>query len=146
MTTSSARLNDGSRVAVIGGGPAGSFFAYLLLQFAETAGLHLQVDIYEPRNFGSPGPCGCNMCGGVISETLVQTLTEEGFQLSSSIVQRAIDSYVLHMDVGRVRIEPPISEQRIAAVNRGGGPRGMKGIISRSFDAYLLSLALSRGA
>ena len=61
-------LNNGSRVAVMGGGPAGSFFSYFLLDMAERAGIQLQVDIYEPRDFSLAAPQGCNMCGGVISE------------------------------------------------------------------------------
>ena len=40
---SSLQLQDGSRVAVIGGGPAGSFFAYFLLQFAQRLGLDLTL-------------------------------------------------------------------------------------------------------
>ena len=57
-------LEDGSRVGVIGGGPAGSLFAQFLLSFAERMELDLSVDIYEPRDFTKPGPAGCNMCGG----------------------------------------------------------------------------------
>ena len=68
------RLQNGSHVAVMGGGPAGSFFAYFLLQLAHRAGLEIQVEIYEPRDFNAFGPAGCNMCGGIISETLVQAL------------------------------------------------------------------------
>src|SRR5660398_177726 len=44
-------LDDGSRVAVIGGGPAGSFFTYFLFEMAERIGMELAVDIYEPRDF-----------------------------------------------------------------------------------------------
>ena len=49
-------LDDGSRIGVVGGGPAGSFFAYFLLTFAERMGLEVEVDIYEPRDFTQPGP------------------------------------------------------------------------------------------
>ena len=65
----SLKLADGDRVAVVGGGPAGSFFAYFLLDMAVRIGLQVQVDIYEPRNFLKPGPIGCNMCAGIVSET-----------------------------------------------------------------------------
>ena len=112
-------LEDGSRVAVIGGGPAGSFFSYFVLQMAHRLGLKLHLDIYEWKDFASPGPKGCNMCGGIISETLVQNLTAEGINLPLSVVQRSLDSYFLHMDAGSVRIETPLHEKRIAAVHRG---------------------------
>jgi flavin-dependent dehydrogenase len=140
------RLGDGSRVAVIGGGPAGAFFSYFLLEQAGRVGIRLAVDIYEPRDFELPGPAGCNMCGGLLSETLVHRLASEGIDLPPTVVQRGIDSYVLHMDVGTVRIEPPRRDARIAAVHRGGGPRGITEARWRSFDGHLLALAAGRGA
>ena len=66
---SSLRLTEGSRVGVIGGGPAGSFFSYFLLKTAAFLDLHLKVDIYEMRDFNLAGQRGCNMCGGIISES-----------------------------------------------------------------------------
>jgi flavin-dependent dehydrogenase len=86
------------------------------------------------------------MCGGIISESLVQLLATEGINLPSTVVQRGIDSYVLHMDVGTVRIEPTRREKRIAAVHRGAGPRGVVESRWDSFDAHLLELAKGRGA
>lgn len=140
------RLVDGSRVAVIGAGPAGSFFSYFLLSMAERAGLTLDVDLYEPRDFRRPGPQGCNMCGGIISESLVQHLAMEGIRLPPSVVQRGIDSYVLHMDVGSARIDLPLHEMRIGAIHRGAGPRDATEHVWHSFDQYLLEQALARGA
>jgi flavin-dependent dehydrogenase len=102
---SDLKLNDGARIAVIGGGPAGSLFSYFLLSMAERVGREIYVDIYEPRNFNLAGPAGCNMCAGVVSETLVQYLAAEGINLPPTVVERGIDSYMLHMDVGSVRKE-----------------------------------------
>jgi flavin-dependent dehydrogenase len=139
-------LDGDASVGVIGGGPAGSFFAYFLLLFAERAGIRIAVTVYEPRDFEQPAPKGCNMCGGIISESLVQMLAAEGIDLPSQVVQRGIDSYVLHMDIGSVRIDTPIHEMRIAAVHRGAGPRDIKERKWRSMDGFLLSLASERGA
>jgi flavin-dependent dehydrogenase len=86
------------------------------------------------------------MCGGIISESLVQLLATEGINLPSTVVQRGIDSYILHMDVGSVRIETPLDEKRIAAVHRGAGPRGIREKKWGSFDGHLLKLAVDRGA
>ena len=140
------RLTNGSSVAVVGGGPAGSFFSYFLLQLCEFAGLALDVDLYEPRDFLELAPQGCNMCGGIISESLVQNLAVEGINLPSSVIQRGINSYVLHTDVGSARIELPLQEMRIGAVHRGAGPRDVTERKWRSFDRYLLDQALARGA
>lgn len=140
------RLADGSHVAVMGGGPAGSFFSYFLLEMAERVGIGIKVDIYEPRDFSLPAPQGCNMCAGVISETLVQDLATEGINLPASIIQKAIDSYVMHTDVGSHRIDAAFHEKRIGTIFRGGGPRGWQEAKLRGFDDYLLSLAKNKGA
>ena len=139
-------LGDGARVGVIGGGPAGSLFAQFLLRFAERMELALSVDIYEPRDFSKPGPAGCNMCGGIVSESLVQALAIEGITLPADIVQRGIDSYVLHTDTERLRIDTPLQEKRIAALHRGGGPRDITAIKGGGLDGYLLTLARDLGA
>ena len=143
---SSLQLVDGSRVAVVGGGPAGSFFSFFLLQLASRVGLELQIDIYEPRNFEGTGPKSCNMCGGVVSESLVQNLAAEGIRLPPTVVQRTLDSYRLHTDVGDAHIATPKGERRIAAVHRGCGPRDMKQVTTHSFDGHLLEQALNLGA
>jgi flavin-dependent dehydrogenase len=140
------KLEDGSRIAVIGSGPAGSFFSYFLLNIAKMVDLDIHVDIYDSRDFGIPGPTGCNMCGGIVSETLMQNLAVEGIVLPPTVIQRGIDSYVLHTDVGRVRIDTPLQEKRIGAVYRGSGPRDVKEIKWGSFDGYLQNLAVEKGA
>jgi len=139
-------LEDGSRIAVVGSGPAGSFFAFFLLKMAEAIALDIQVDIYEPRSFSRCGPAGCNHCGGIVSESLVQILAAEGINLPAKIVQRGIESYVVHMDVGSVRIESPARESRIAALYRGHGPRNSDSQQWDSFDGFLQQMAVARGA
>lgn len=145
-TTEKYKLKNGSRVAVIGGGPSGTFFSYFLLNMAERIDLKLHVDIYDSRDFSSDGPPGCNMCGGIISESLVQTLATEGIDLPPTVVQRGIESYMLHMDAGSVQIKTPTQEKRIGAIYRGAGPRGIKETQWESFDGYLLGLAKDKGA
>lgn len=144
--TDQLALRDGSTIAVIGGGPAGSLFSYFVLDMADRSGLDLNVTIYEPKEFNKRGPSGCNMCGGIVSESLVQLLATEGINLPPSVVQRGIEAYVLHTDVGTVRVATPLEEKRIAAVHRGGGPAKSQSGIWHSFDGYLLNLAIKKGA
>lgn len=139
-------LVDGSRIGVIGGGPAGSFFAYFLLETAERAGLALSVDVFEARDFTRPGPAGCNMCGGVVSESMVQTLATEGICFPASIVQRGLDSFVIHSPEKTAYMDIPLQERRIAAMHRGSGPKNAHVHEWKSFDGYLLDTAASRGA
>lgn len=89
-------LDDGSKIAVVGGGPTGSFFAYFALKMAQMLGKEIEVTIYEPKVFTKDGPGGCNRCGGIISELLVQMLAVEGINLPDTVVQKGINSYRLH--------------------------------------------------
>jgi flavin-dependent dehydrogenase len=143
---SAKTLQDGSRIAVIGAGPAGSMFSYFLLKMAEVVGPDVSVDIFEPRQFCHRGPAGCNHCGGIVSESLVQRLATEGIMLPDDVVQRGIESYKLHMDVGDVEIATPLMEKRIAAIYRGNGPLHSEPLDTHSFDGYLLELAQQKGA
>ena len=113
---------------------------------SEAINLDIDLDIYEPRFFSHCGPSGCNHCGGIVSESLVQILAAEGINLPRGVVQRGIESYQIHMDVGDVTIESPAGEQRIAALYRGNGPREGGSSNLESFDGYLQSMATGRGA
>ncbi len=139
-------LGNGSQVAVIGGGPSGSFFSYFLLSLAERVGIDINIDIYEHKDFSKYGPPGCNHCGGIISESLVQLLSSEGINIPTSVLQRGIDSYILHMEAGSTKIDTHHKEKRIAAVFRGAGPRGTQGKKWDSFDGFLLGLAVQKNA
>lgn len=139
-------LEDGSKIAVIGGGPSGSFFTYFALDFAQRFGTEINIDIYEAKNFNSTGPAGCNHCGGIVSESLVQMLSAEGIVLPSNVIRRGIDSYTMHLEQGSTVIETPFKEQRIASMFRGFGPLGSTNNEQIGFDGYLLKLCRNKGA
>ncbi len=142
----SLSLDEDARIAVIGSGPAGSFFSYFILQMADRVGMHISVDIYESRDFSKLGPIGCNMCGGVINESLIQALSIEGIDLPPEVVQRGINSFFFHSKEETVALYAPFRQMRIATVYRGGGPKGATDLKWRSFDGYLLELAINFGA
>ncbi|MBF0613928.1 MAG: hypothetical protein G8237_01955 [Magnetococcales bacterium] len=142
-------LTSGARVAVVGGGPSGSLSAYFLLDLARQTGITLQLDLFEPRDFTQTGPPGCNMCGGVISESLMQKMAAEGIVLPKELLLDAIDSYVLHTDSGAATIHPFHAEMRIASIFRGAGPLGAESqhpLPWSSFDQHLLEMARQSGA
>jgi flavin-dependent dehydrogenase len=143
---SSLTLDEGSRIAVMGGGPAGSLFAYFLIDLAQRGGLDLLVDIYEPRDFSLAGPRGCNMCAGILSESLIQMLAVDGIYVPPSVVQRGMDTYILHTQAGNARLTTTNLEKRIGTVFRGSGPLGVKDSQLSSFDGFLLEMALQKGA
>ncbi len=139
-------LEDGANVAVIGGGPTGSFFSIFALKMAKMVGKELNITIFEPKDFTKTGPAGCNRCGGVISELLVQTLAVEGINLPDTVVRKGINSYRLHTNYGSVFIATPSFDKTIATVYRGGGPKGITVVDKESFDHFLLNRAIQEGA
>ena len=139
-------LANGSRVCIVGGGPAGSFAALHLLEQAARHGLQLEVLIFEPRDFTRPGPTGCNRCAGILSSRLIEGLESLGVSLPSELIQADVQSYAVHLHGQTVRIERPSPEHRILSVYRGGGPRVQQGSAQASFDAFLLNQACGRGA
>jgi flavin-dependent dehydrogenase len=140
------RLANGSRVVIVGGGPAGSFMALHLLHFAAQASLHLDLTIFEARDFNRPGPASCNKCAGILSSTLVNNLTSLGIDFPAEIIQSKIDSYVLHLGGSELMIHRPDPGRRIISVYRGGGPRLGAPPFPYSLDAWLLNQAQARGA
>ncbi len=138
-------LKDGANIAVIGGGPSGSFFSIFALKMAKMVGKELNITIFEPKDFTKTGPAGCNHCGGVISELLVQTLAVEGINLPDTVVRKGINSYRLHTNYGSVFITTPSFDKTIATVYRGGGPKDAV-TDKESFDHFLLNRAIQEGA
>ncbi len=59
-------LSNGSQIAIIGGGPAGCFFAHFASRIARDKGIDVNITIFEGKDFCQKGPRGCNMCTGVI--------------------------------------------------------------------------------
>jgi flavin-dependent dehydrogenase len=141
------RLGDGSRIAVIGGGPAGSFFAHFARRRAASLGLAVSTTIFDGKNFLERGPRGCNLCAGVISGNLEARLRLEGLLLPEQRILSRIHGYRLHVGGQTLRLSCAENRQPpIATVFRGNGPRGscFPGVVS--FDDYLLHDARDRGA
>ncbi len=86
------------------------------------------------------------MCGGVISESLVQALLLEGIELPPEVVQRGLDSFKFYSEQETVSLHAPAHEMRIATIYRGAGPLKDTGSKWRSFDGYLLETAQASGA
>ena len=140
------RLENGSRVVIIGGGPAGSFAALHLLHYAAEAGLRLDITILEARDFSRPGPGGCNKCAGVLSASLIRNLERLSLHIPPEVIQSELNTYVLHLGEIELSINQPDPHRQILSVYRGGGPRLGSPPPARSFDNWLLEQARERGA
>ncbi len=132
------QLQNGSRIAIIGAGPAGSLFASFALDLAAAKGLDISIALFDGKNFADSGPKGCNLCAGVISETLVDLLHGYGIALPADRVQHRIDGYRLQAKAGEYLLQHPRGQARITTVFRGNGPRLSSSASNVSFDDYLL--------
>ncbi len=140
-------LKNGSKIAIIGGGPGGSFFAHFASRYAKEAGIDVSIKIYDRKSFCQRGPRGCNMCAGVISEKLFNGLEEEGINIADFCVQRKIEGYCFQTQDESVVLHHPVPGHipKIVTVFRGNGPlqSGHEGNVS--FDDYLLNHVKEQG-
>jgi flavin-dependent dehydrogenase len=139
-------LVRGDRVSIIGGGPAGSFAALHLLRQLKERNLDVEILIFEPRDFGRPGPGGCNKCAGILSTRLMQGLQSLDLTLPEEIIQSSVHEYAVHLDGETLRFSNPDPEKQIVSIYRGAGPRMLPGEPVASFDHFLLNHAIARGA
>ena len=132
-------LRNGSRVGVVGAGPAGTFFSYFLDKYARERNIELGIVIFDKKKFYEKGIRGCNMCAGIISSNLVEKMNDAGIKLPENVVQRYIRGYVLETKAGSLHLEKRTWD-KIATVFRGRGPRGSELEHLIGFDEFLLSL------
>jgi len=140
-------LKNGSKIAIIGGGPGGSFFAHFASAYAKEAGLDVSVKIYDRKSFCQRGPRGCNMCAGVISENLFNSMEEEGISIADFCVQRKIEGYCFQTQDESVVLHHPVvgHKPKIVTVFRGNGPLQSEHEGNISFDDYLLNHVKKQG-
>ncbi len=141
-------LKNGANIAIIGGGPAGSFFAHFALLYAKQRGIEVSVTIFEKKDFSRKGAPGCNMSAGVLSEALLEKLSQQDIHLPSTCIQQEIDGYCLHTAETGIPLHYPYPphKTRIATVFRGTGPRFANLDAKRSFDHFLLDHVQKIGA
>ncbi len=138
-------LKNGSKIAVIGAGPAGTFFADKAEQLARQRGIDISVNIFDGKDFTQRGPMGCNLCAGVIAESLVNRLYYRGIVLPPERVQNTIEGYYLRGRAGGYLLKNPLNRRRITTVFRGNGPRKATEEGNVSFDDYLLEHVRRKG-
>ena len=140
-------LKDGSKVAIIGGGPAGSFFAHFASRYAAETGIDVSIKIFDRKSFCQRGPRGCNMCAGVISENLFNKLEEEEINIAQFCIQRRIEGYCFQTQDDSVFLHHPIPGHvpKIVTVFRGNGPIQSPHEGNVSFDDFLLNHVKKQG-
>jgi 2-polyprenyl-6-methoxyphenol hydroxylase-like FAD-dependent oxidoreductase len=145
-------LGAGSTVAVLGGGPAGAFFAIQLLRQATTLGRRIRVVILERRHraadpaAGTEIDCwkGCNHCAGGLSPRLVDVLRTLDLQLPEAIIQSRIRSLTIQGYWKNITVEVPAGREMFSAY-RGTRP-SRRHDRHQNLDGFLLQAAHDAGA
>lgn len=144
-------LPDGATVVVVGGGPAGSFFAIRALRRAQQVGKTLDLVILEKK----PGlsffqsswsfACeGCNYCAGGISPRLADVLANDGLTLPADIIEGRTTEVTVHGDWKSVELPVPEGREMLS-VFRGSRPK-QRPDRYKNFDMFLLERAADEGA
>lgn len=145
-------LPAGARVAVVGGGPAGSFFALQLLRKARRRGRTVEVVILErKKELGSLSAAfaiapreGCNYCAGGISPRMNDVLADLGIDLPEEIVQSRITSIMVQGHWKNIELPVPRPRQMLS-IYRGAQPRTRLDP-RMGFDSFLMEKAVHEGA
>ncbi len=124
-------LQDGSRVAIIGGAPAGTGTALALLRMAAEMDRRIQVSIIERKDFSSGREH--NQCLGVLSPPLPALLEQDlDLPFPDHLSRGQIREYILHGETEKLSLSaddfPSTAMRRV------------------QFDAYMLDAARKRGA
>jgi len=118
------------RVAIIGGGPGGTCAALALVRGAKARGRHLEVILFEPKDFGAH----YNQCAGVLSPPLQGVLRQElDITVPAAILQRKIAGYTLY------------GEQEILDMPAQDGGEATYAVRRVQFDRFLLDAAEKAG-
>lgn len=145
-------LGRDATVAVIGGGPAGAFFALHLLKRARQLGRPLKVTVFERRQLIGAGPTpphpgcwhGCNYCAGGISPQLNDVLRDLDITLPDEVIQSRISSITIQGFWKNIELEVPPG-RKMLSVYRGSRPAGRPDS-EQDFDSFLLDKAREAGA
>jgi len=148
-SSQSLSLQNDECVAVVGGGPAGSFFAIHLLREARRLNRRLDVVIVEKRgpielDTSVLGCRGCTFCAGGISPRLHQILEEQRLSVPDEIVQGRFDYVWIQGQWKNFRLRVP-KDMRMYSVFRGSLP-GRRSGSPAGFDGFLLGEAVKEGA
>ncbi len=142
-------LRNNDTVAIVGGGPAGSFFAIHLLREARRLNRHIDVVIVEKRGLIELGRGvlqykGCTFCAGGISPRLHEILEEHDLVVPDEIVQGRFDHVWIQGQWKNFRLRVP-KDKQMYAVFRGSLPSRRSGGLG-GFDGFLLGEAVKEGA
>ena len=146
------RLPSDATVAIIGGGPAGSFFAIHLLRLAKSQRKNFRVVLLErlrqpPRDQPelNSGPYrGCPRCAGGVSPRLNDAIANLGIEIPEDTIQARIRSVSVQGRWKPVILNVP-ADRKMLSVFRGTLPSSRARAMG-SLDSWLIDAAVREGA
>lgn len=135
-------IDFNKEIAIIGGGPAGAFSAYLLAKQG-----FKNVVVYEPRNT-TPQKLikRCTGCAGILQKSAVDLLKKHGLEIPDEVIQTRLSrEAIIHLKDG---VDFELDNEGAVAVYRNFAPVYQPANQPRtmSFDAWLLIEAERAGA
>lgn len=140
-------LKDNSTIVVVGGGPAGSFFAHFALGLAKERRQRITIIILDGRTCIQKAPTGCNRCMGILPETLVEKIKHAGIPLPKTHVKQEIDGYYFQTKERGITLHHPEPGHKpeIITVFRGNDTRCSEQTGNACYDDFLLEHVASQG-
>lgn len=145
-------LPNNAIIVIVGGGPAGAFFAIQAARKARTLGKAIDLRIIEKKGdlcfyksiFSSNVGRGCNYCAGGISPKTMDILRDNGLSIPEEIVTGKTELLTVHGDWKSIELLVP-DGRNMYSVFRGSRPAG-RSFGHMNFDSYLLDKAIEEGA
>ncbi|MBF0441097.1 MAG: hypothetical protein HQK54_04265 [Oligoflexales bacterium] len=144
MTQRNVTLKNGSRICIVGGGPAGCFAAMHAQKLGAERGLEFEIIVFDIAETPK-GQIYCKGCAGILSSRLQRGLQELNIELDRSVIQEEIVSYVVHVPGAAFIVNKPLSEQSVLSVYRGSHPCTKRDDIPNSLDNFFRNTVRSRG-
>lgn len=142
---SSLVLKDNSKIIIIGGGPAGCFFALHAMNLMKKHGISLNLKILEQRDFTTTGPKGCNMCAGIIGGRVVDEIAKLGIELDRKVIREDVEGFRVFVDRMSAEVQKREGD-RVFTVFRNQGPLGVsKNEEIIGFDSFILDNTIKKG-
>lgn len=140
---------DTDRFAVVGGGPAGSFFAIYLLREARRLNRKIEVIIVEKKSASrlennAWWSKGCNFGAGGISPRLSSILEKARIRVPKEIIRGEINRIWIHGMWKNIPVKVP-NRMKMYSVFRGSLPSKVRDR-QRGLDSVLLGKAIEEGA
>ena len=141
------KIIDGSRICIVGAGPAGCFAALHAMRMADQRKIRVEITLLEARSAVEEHKLPpCKGCAGVLSTPLLNGLKALDIQITRELLYEEIEYYSLHLPDDTLILQKTDPTQPLLSVYRGIS-EAFHGSEKRiAFDRFLQLEVIKRGA